>query len=226
MSRISSVLEKYEPKPEDEKRFVDKHVVQKHDDVAKNSEDTFKGGKKSKTRKADYEEGEDEKVYENILYRLKGDLTEEQMIDLIERFLEPVNIDEGVYNSFITSIVEEIYEQASDEEKTVLDEMLASDEGYEEILEMIAEACDCDDDEDDDDDESGEEDDDDEDVKEEAQSRWQVTFKKVKTLQRPVTVTARNTSEAIKKAESLARKNHDIGSVALQHTDVKKLAAV
>jgi hypothetical protein len=59
--------------------------------------------------------------------------------------LEDVVIDEEA-NEFDDFIVD-FYESASVEEKKLLDEMLSSDEGYEELLEMIAEAEECDDNE-------------------------------------------------------------------------------
>jgi len=60
------IAEVNEPKSGDEKRFKDKHVVQKNEDPAGNKDDVFKGSKveKDKTKKASYKPGEDEEVHE------------------------------------------------------------------------------------------------------------------------------------------------------------------
>ena len=60
------IAEVNEPKSGDEKRFKDKHVVQKSEDPAGNKDDVFKGSKveKDKTKKASYKPGEDEEVHE------------------------------------------------------------------------------------------------------------------------------------------------------------------
>jgi len=64
------VLEVYEPKPADEKKFKDKHVVAKHADANGNKDDVFKATNvKTVDRYKEahgYNPGQDEKVYEEV----------------------------------------------------------------------------------------------------------------------------------------------------------------
>jgi len=62
--------------------------------------------------------------------------------------------DAAFFLKLIDEAVAEFYEEeADDEEREMLDEMLASDEGYQEFIDLIFEAKECDDEDDDDDDE-------------------------------------------------------------------------
>lgn len=64
------MLEVYEPKPADEKKFKDKHVVAKHADANGNKDDVFKATNvKTVDRYKEahgYNPGQDEKVYEEV----------------------------------------------------------------------------------------------------------------------------------------------------------------
>lgn len=71
MKTLKQLLEKsngYEPKPKDEKRFVDKHVVVKHADANGNKDDVFNASNvKEVDREKEghgYKSGQDEAVYE------------------------------------------------------------------------------------------------------------------------------------------------------------------
>jgi len=67
---LRQVLEVYEPKPADEKKFKDKHVVAKHADANGNKDDVFKATNvKTVDRYKEahgYNPGQDEKVYEEV----------------------------------------------------------------------------------------------------------------------------------------------------------------
>ena len=72
MRTLKQLLEKsngYEPKPKDEKRFVDKHVIVKHDDANGNKDDVFNASNvKEVDREKEghgYKSGQDEAVYED-----------------------------------------------------------------------------------------------------------------------------------------------------------------
>jgi len=72
---LKTILEVAEPKPGDEKRFKDKHVIQKtkhpayKDDSEEDAVFTGSNVKKDKTKKAgDHSEGEDAAMYEETLY--------------------------------------------------------------------------------------------------------------------------------------------------------------
>lgn len=67
---LKQMLEVYEPKAADEKKFKDKHVTVKHEDPNGNKEDVFTGSnvkpvERKKTRHG-YDAGQDEKVYEEV----------------------------------------------------------------------------------------------------------------------------------------------------------------
>lgn len=67
---LRQVAEVYEPKPADEKKFKDKHVVAKHKDVNGNGDDVFNATNvKTVDRNKEahgYNTGQDEKVYEEV----------------------------------------------------------------------------------------------------------------------------------------------------------------
>jgi hypothetical protein len=68
MKTLKDILELYQAKSKDERRFVDKHIVVKQKDLNGNKDDVFQATNiKTIGRKAErhgYEPGEDEKVYE------------------------------------------------------------------------------------------------------------------------------------------------------------------
>ena len=142
MTDFNSILEKYKARSGDEQNFMDKHTdnVNVTDapggDTAKKVIDKMKKHDREKTRQGlDPEEEED--MYES----------NEHLIEMID------------------VMIREYYEEdASAEEQEILDEMMSSAEGYQELVDMILISEDEDEDEDeDDDDEDEDEDDDDED---------------------------------------------------------------
>ena len=83
------ISEVAQPKPEDEKHFKEKHVVDKiphpHAD-----DTTFKGTtKKDKTRRADYETGQDEDVYEALdpVGKADADIDNDGDVDSSDKYL-------------------------------------------------------------------------------------------------------------------------------------------
>jgi len=70
MKTLSKILEVYDPKPKDERRFKEKHVVVKHEDPAGNKDDVFNASNiKMINRNTEhgYNPGQDEQVYEKTL---------------------------------------------------------------------------------------------------------------------------------------------------------------
>jgi hypothetical protein len=67
---LKQMLELYQPKSADEKKFVDKHVVSKTPDANKNGDDVFNGSKvktiKRKETRHGYDVDQDSKVYEEV----------------------------------------------------------------------------------------------------------------------------------------------------------------
>ena len=143
MTDLNDILEKYKARSGDEQNFMDKHTdnVQVTDapggDTAKKVVDKMKKHDRKSTRQG-LEPEEEEDMYES----------EEHLIDMIDEMIR------DYYNA-----------DASSEEQELLDEMLSSAEGYQELVDMIFESEDEDEDEDeeDDDEDEDEEDDDDDD---------------------------------------------------------------
>lgn len=88
---LKQVLEGYEARSADEKRFIDKHVVVKHEDRNGNGDDVFKAKKtkyiKRKEEGHGHDAGEDHLVYEDF-----EDLTE----SLKSRFVDAISAAAGV----------------------------------------------------------------------------------------------------------------------------------
>lgn len=148
-------------KGQGEQDFIDKHVdnvevtdapgVKAQGGHPHNAGAKAKMAPRKKERKG-YEPGEDAEVYES-----------DQSFDAIAQLLE--NMDEnGIANLIDEAIEEFIDEEATEEEASLVLEMLSTDEGTEEFMSWIFEAesdccekcgeeeCECDDDEDDDED--------------------------------------------------------------------------
>ena len=140
MSDLNTILEKYKARSGDEQNFMDKHTenVQvtdaPHGDTAKKTIEKMKKHDRKKTRQG-MEPEEEEGMYES----------EEQLVDMIDRLIREY------YN-----------DDASSEEREMLDEMMSSAEGYQELIDMVFEETEKDEDEDEEDED--EEDDDDDDV--------------------------------------------------------------
>lgn len=162
MSTLQSILEKYKAKSEDEQNFMDKHTdnVQVTDHPnAKDVHDSAKKVKKAdrKSNRQGYEPEEDAEVYESqqmfSIDEIKAVLAsvevEEEVIDRIEDTLEEAS--PAYFLQIIDEAVQEFLEEADEEDREILDEMLATEEGYEELIDLIFEDEDEDDDDDDDD---------------------------------------------------------------------------
>ena len=140
MSDLNTILEKYKARSGDEQNFMDKHTDNvnvtdaPHGDTAKKVIDKMKKHDRKKTRQGvDPEEEED--MYES----------NEHLIDMID------------------VMIREYYEEdATPEEQELLDEMMSSAEGYQELVDMILISENDDEDEDEEDDEEDEDEEDDE----------------------------------------------------------------
>lgn len=148
---LQKILEKYkkvEKGPLDPKRsgadgkeddFIGKHTdnVDVKDAPGKVEHDKIEGAAKKIKRKPfkGYEPGEDEDMYESVDHVSldEVDMTEEEFELMIEE-------DATFYLKMIDEAVQEfIDEEATEEEKELLDEMLSSDEGYEEFIDILFE---------------------------------------------------------------------------------------
>lgn len=134
MSDLNTILEKYKARSGDEQNFTDKHTdnINTTDapggDTVKKVIDKMKKHDRKATRQGlDPEEEED--MYES----------NEDLLDTID-----------------TMIREYYDEEASAEEKELLDEMMSSAEGYQELVDMVFEEKDKNDDEDDENDDGDE----------------------------------------------------------------------
>lgn len=138
MSDLNTILEKYKARSGDEQNFMDKHTDNvnvtdaPHGDTAKKVIDKMKKHDRKKTRQG-LEPEEEEDMYES----------NEHLVDMID------------------VMIREYYEEdATPEEQELLDEMMSSAEGYQELVDMILISEDEDEDDDEEDDEDDEEDDD------------------------------------------------------------------
>jgi len=131
----------YVPKTADEKRFMDKHVIQKISDINGNSDDHFnatnvKYGNRTPTRHG-YNPGEDQKVYESkTLAQVLGqkhlistEVVEEETNNLFHVFAEDIRsqvvsvyemLDDNYKQIFIELIEAEDYDAVADITKEVL----------------------------------------------------------------------------------------------------------
>lgn len=139
---INTVLEKFKKvddgpldrkeKGEDEQRFIDKHIdnVMTHDAVGKDEHDKIHAAADLHSRKPNHgnNPGEAADTYEEYEY---------DEIDLGEMTLE-----ESIDNMFdlIETVIEEFLEEEADtDEAAILREMLSTEEGYEEFLDILFE---------------------------------------------------------------------------------------
>lgn len=140
-SELTQILEKYKAKGGDEQRFMDKHTdnISVFDGPGVEEISKAVDGVKAHNRFENnhgYESGQDEEVYEDLQY---------------------ADADPTFFMQIIEEAISEIYEESSDEEKQLMDEMFSTEEGYEEFITMILEADEDDDDEDDDEDDEDDE---------------------------------------------------------------------
>lgn len=180
MSTLKNILEKYKKvengpldqaeKGEGENNFIDTHTDNvsvfdgpgvEENIAAQNATSVFARAKNN----MGYDEGESESVYEQTftIEDIKSILHEEQLdaetIDHIENSLLDEEQSE-VFMQIVSETIQDFYDAADEEEQALLDEMLATEEGYEEFLDMIFEEeeeeceecgdspCSCDEDED------------------------------------------------------------------------------
>lgn len=168
---LKNILEKYRAAGGDEQRFADKHTdnVQVTDGPgAKEASKAGKSTKKKKDERHGYEPGEDEEVYESSVFNiedLRSVLSEKEMdeslIEEIEKELVEAK-DTTDYFNLIDDAINTFIEEASEEERAVVQEMISTEEGYQELLDFIFEEDDEDEEDDDDDDEDDEDDDEEE----------------------------------------------------------------
>jgi hypothetical protein len=171
MSTLKTILEKYKQNAEDEQRFMEKHTenvsVMDGPGVAE-IEKAVKGHTYAsrKEQRAGYDAGDDESVYEStetfsiedIKAVLSSEEIDEDIINRIESHL--VEGSPSYFLNIIDGAIETFREEATDEERELIDEMTSTEEGYQELVDLIFEE---DDDEDDDDEDEDDEDDDDDD---------------------------------------------------------------
>jgi len=128
----------YVPKTADEKRFMDKHVIKKTNDVNDNSDDHFnatnvKYGNRTPTRHG-YNPGEDQKVYESkTLKQVLG----EKHLDSTEVVEEADDLF-NVFAEDIRSQVVSVYEMLDDNYKQVFIELIEA-EDYDAVAEITKE---------------------------------------------------------------------------------------
>lgn len=142
---LSNILEKYVARsgPDSgEQDFVDKHTDNVNVTDAPGREGPSEGEKRKKAARSKVNQGEDDPEDEEAMY-------------------EQAEVD---------SVIAEYYEEASEEEREVIDQMMETEEGRAELAQWILEADENEDGDDDseEDDEDEDEDDDDEDMNEAA----------------------------------------------------------
>ena len=127
----------YVPKAKDEKRFMDKHVVKKTDDVNGNGDDHFRATNikpHDRSKGHGYNPGEDQKVYESkTLKQVLG----EKHLDSTE-VVEEVDDLFNVFAEDIRSQVVSVYEMLDDNYKQVFIELIEA-EDYEAVAEITKE---------------------------------------------------------------------------------------
>ena len=159
MSELKRILERYKQNGEDEQRFMDKHTDNVADHDAPGSAEIKKASNVTKKKKRTADQ-EGDSVYEtfsmeDIRAVLVSEDIDEEVIDRIETHL--IEASPEFFMNIIGDAIHQFREEATDEEKVVIDEMLSTEEGYEELIELIFEE---DDDDDEDDDDEDDEDDD------------------------------------------------------------------
>jgi len=170
MTTLKSILEKYKQNGEDEQRFMDKHTENVSVLDGPGVEEIQKAARGvSAAKHIGYKSDEDETVYESTdrfsIEDIKAVLvTEDIDEDIIERVENHLlEASPSYFMQIIDSAVHSFREEATDEERAVIDEMLSTEEGYQELVGLIFEE-DEDDDEDDDEDEDDDDEDDDDEV--------------------------------------------------------------
>ena len=171
MSNLKNILEKYKARSGDEQDFADKHTenVKVTDAPGKKEHDAIHDKAKMASRKGKgYAPGEDEEVYEgyysvaDIASVLSSTELSEDQIEYVLNTLEESSPSKLV--SMIDEAMQEFYEEASEDERKMLDEMMNDEEAYAEFVSNLfeekceecgCEECECDDDGDDADEDDG-----------------------------------------------------------------------
>lgn len=127
------VNEVAEPKGGDEKNFKDKHIVAKYPHPrAEDEQFVAKNVKKDKSKKASYEEGEDEEVYEEVEY------IDEDMFTGLQRLKDGSSVRISKEdNEVLVSLFKEL--KGSNREK-MKEKMMSGKKGFNEILSFAKEA--------------------------------------------------------------------------------------
>jgi len=153
MSKARELIEKYVAKSPDEQRFWDKHVTQVFDpmEIRKNVIDPSLKNVGTVNRKKErhgYSSAEGKAAYENVVIQLSDITNVLNEAGLDEETLETVyaglvenalDLNESFYDNMSEEVINKVYESASDEERELLDELFASDEGHEDVLNALFE---------------------------------------------------------------------------------------
>ena len=144
MTTLKSILEKYKQNGEDEQRFMDKHTenVSVMDGPGVAELQKAMGHTKKVKRIADQEgdevyESTDHFSIEDIKSVLVTEDIDEDTINRIEQHL--VEASPSYFMEIIDNAVETFREEASEEERAIIDEMLSTEEGYQELVDLIFE---------------------------------------------------------------------------------------
>jgi hypothetical protein len=152
MTKLLNILEKYKSRSgEDsgEQDFVYKHTdnIEVFDGPGvaeiRAAVDSSPGHVSQTELRHGYRPDEDASVYEELMQfdieeireaLQTSDLDEETIRVIEESLFEEADLQ---IHTMVGEAVGEYYQEASDEERTLIDEMLATDEGYEELLDML-----------------------------------------------------------------------------------------
>jgi len=151
--RAKSIVEKYVARSPDEQRFWDKHDTQVFDplNVKANVIDPALKGVgtvKRKETKHGYDSAESEAAYENFVIQLsdieavltEADLDPELLEQIYSGLAEnAIALDESFYDNMAEQIIEGVYETSNDAEREMLNNLLSTNEGYEDILDALFE---------------------------------------------------------------------------------------
>ena len=131
----------YVPKTKDEKRFMDKHVIKKTDDVNGNGDDHFRATNikvHDRSKGHGYNPGEDQKVYESKT--LKQVLGEKHLTpaDINKPVAEETNDLYHVFAEDIRGDIQEVYELLDEAHKQIFIELIEA-EDYDAVIEVTKE---------------------------------------------------------------------------------------
>jgi hypothetical protein len=153
MSKARELIEKYVAKSPDEQRFWDKHETEVFDpmEIRKNVIDPSLenvGVINRKKERHGYNSADSKAAYENVVIQWRdiqsvlneADLDEDTRDTIYAGLAEnALDLNESFYDNISEEVINKVYESASDEERELLDEILASDEGHEDVLNALFE---------------------------------------------------------------------------------------